>query len=131
MSVESNSAKHTTLPIHVLFNRLTKVQNANCRRCDVRTSDAVVGHDVQLRWVDVGRLAEDERQRERHEQYLDGLLEQQTEKEACQHRHEERHALLVAERERVEDDKEGRSYCGKESKAPGDDDNPPRQRSDI
>jgi len=71
-----------------------------------RTADAVIGDDVHFSRVDVSRLAKYECEREGDEQDLDGLLEQKAEKEARQDGDKERHALVVAERERVEDDEE-------------------------
>ena len=88
------------------------------RRVARRTADAVVGDDVELGRVDVGRLAEDEGERERDDHDLDGLLEQQAEEEAGEDGDEERLALVVAEREGVEDDEECGGEGGEHGKAP-------------
>ena len=101
------------------------------RRVARRTADAVVGDDVELGRVDVGRLAEDEGERKRDDQHLDGLLEQQAEEEAGEDGDEERLALVVAEREGVEDDEECGGEGGEHGKAPCHNADPPRQRAHV
>ena len=91
----------------------------------------MVGDDVQLGGVDVGRLAEDEGERERDDHDLDGLLEQQTEEEAGEDGDDERLALVVAEREGVEDDEECGGEGGQHGEAPCHDADPPRQRARL